>query len=112
MVEADAVLEVADGVLDLGVAAVVGLQLQGAAVAVGDERVLVVVAKQGELRAGGGPHPADDQACDPAPAAKRPVAGLGDVGAAVQPVADRRPGVLGDAAITARTALVTLTVIG
>jgi len=49
MVQADAVLEVADGVLHFGVAAVVGLQLQGAAVAVGDERVVVVVAEQGEL---------------------------------------------------------------
>jgi hypothetical protein len=52
--KADAVLEVADGVLDLGVAAVFGLQLQGAAVAVGDERVVVVVAEQGKLGAGVG----------------------------------------------------------
>ena len=45
VVEADPVLEVADRVLDLGVAAVVGLEDEGLAVAVGDEGVVVV---QGE----------------------------------------------------------------
>ena len=35
--EPHAVLQVADGVLDIGVAAVVGLQFQGVAVTVGDE---------------------------------------------------------------------------
>ena len=38
MVEPHAVLEVADGVLDLGVAAMVGLQIQDIPLAVGDER--------------------------------------------------------------------------
>ena len=42
MVEAHAVLEVADGVLDLGVAAAVGLQVQGVAVSIGDEGVIAV----------------------------------------------------------------------
>ena len=51
VVEADAVLEVTDGVLDLGVAAVVGLQRQRVPVAVGDEAVVVVVAEQRELGA-------------------------------------------------------------
>ena len=40
MVEADAVLEVSDGILDLGVAAMVGLQFQGFPVPVGDEAVI------------------------------------------------------------------------
>src|SRR5215218_9293225 len=47
--QARAVLEVADGGFDLGVATVVGLQLQGAAGPVGDEWVVVVVGEQGEL---------------------------------------------------------------
>ena len=42
MVEADAVLEVSDGILDLGVAAMVGLQFQGFPVPVGDEAVIAV----------------------------------------------------------------------
>jgi hypothetical protein len=96
MGKADAVLEVADGVFDLGVAAVVGLQLQRGALTVGDEWVVVVVAEQGELGAWGGAHPAHDQAHDPALAAERPVAGLGDVGAAVQPIGNRRPCIGGD----------------
>ena len=37
MVESHAVLQVADGVLDLGVAAMVGLKVQGVALTVGDE---------------------------------------------------------------------------
>jgi hypothetical protein len=37
MVQADAVVEVADCVLDLGLAAVVGFELERGAVAVGDE---------------------------------------------------------------------------
>ena len=54
MVEPHAVLEVADGVLDLGVAAMVGLQIQGVAVSVGDEGVIAVIGKEGQLRAGSG----------------------------------------------------------
>ena len=53
MVETHTVLEVADGVLYLGVATMVGLQFQGLAVPVGDE--------QGQLRAGRGLHPPDDE---------------------------------------------------
>ena len=37
MIEPHAVLQVADGILDLGVAPMVGLQVQGVALAVGDE---------------------------------------------------------------------------
>ena len=43
MVESDAVLEVSDGVLDRGVAAMGGLQFQGCPVPVGDAAVLVTV---------------------------------------------------------------------
>ena len=53
VVQTDAVLEVSNGVLDLGVAAVVGLQFQGLSVPVGDEAVTAVrgVANRGqELR--------------------------------------------------------------
>jgi hypothetical protein len=52
--------EVTDDVFDLGVAAVIGLKLEGGAVAVGDERVVVIVAEQRELAARGGAHAAHD----------------------------------------------------
>ena len=51
MVQSDAVLEVSDGVLDLGVAAMVGLQIQGVAVPVGDEGVVAAGGKQRQLGA-------------------------------------------------------------
>ena len=57
----DAVLEVADGVLDLGVAAMVGLQFQGVPVSVGDEAVIAVAGKEGQLGAVRGLHPPDDE---------------------------------------------------
>ena len=41
MVEPDAVLQVSDGILDLGVAPMVGLQRQGCPVPVGDEAVML-----------------------------------------------------------------------
>ena len=50
MVEPHAVLEVADGVLDLGVAAMVGLQIQGVALTVGDEGVIAIVGEERQLR--------------------------------------------------------------
>ena len=49
MIEAHAVLQVADGVLDLGMAAVVGLQFQSVALPVGDAGVIAVVGKQRQL---------------------------------------------------------------
>ena len=61
MVEPHAVLQVADGVLDLGVAAMVGLQIQRVALTVGDEGVIAVVGKQGKLGAGRGLDPAYDE---------------------------------------------------
>ena len=51
MVQTHAVLEVADGVFDLGVAAVVGLQVQSVALTVGDEGVIAVGGEQGQLGA-------------------------------------------------------------
>ena len=51
VVESHAVLEVSDGVLDLGVAAMVGLQFQGVSLPVGDEGVIAVnSASQGLTR--------------------------------------------------------------
>ena len=97
MVEADAVLEVPDGVLDLGVAAVVGLQFQGIPVAVGDEGVIAVAGKEGQLRAGGGPHPADDEAhrSGAGLTPERSVFSLGHVGGALHPVGYGPPVPLG-----------------
>ena len=48
-------LEVSDGVLDLGVAAMVGLQCQGFPVLVGDEAVIGVGGEEGQLGTGPGP---------------------------------------------------------
>ena len=61
MVEPDAVLEVSDGVLDLGVAAMVGLQCQGVPVPVGDAAVIAVAGEEGQLGTGRGLHPTDDE---------------------------------------------------
>ena len=58
MIEPDAVLEVPNGVLDLGVAAVVGLQFQGVPLPVGDEGVIAVVGEKSQLGARGGASPA------------------------------------------------------
>ena len=57
----DAVLEVSDGVFDLGVAAMVGLQFQGVPVPVGDEAVIAVGGEEGQLGPGRGLHPPDDE---------------------------------------------------
>ena len=61
MVQPDAVLEVAYGVLDLGVAAVVSLQFQGLSVPVGDEAVIAVGGEEGQLGTGRGLYPPDDE---------------------------------------------------
>ena len=62
MVQSYSVLQVADGVLDLGVSAMVGLQFQGIALSVRDEGVIAVVGEQRQLGAGRGPDPSDDEA--------------------------------------------------
>ena len=61
MVQSNAVLEVADGILDLGVAAMVGLRFQGCPVPVGDEAVISVVDEEGQLGTGRGFYPPDDE---------------------------------------------------
>ena len=61
MVQPDAVLEVSDGILDLGVAAMVGLEFEGVAVPVGDEAVIAVGGEEGQLGTGRGLHPPDDE---------------------------------------------------
>ena len=62
VVEPDTVFEVADGVFDDGVAAVVGFECDGVAVAVGDQGVVGVVDEQGELGSGGGTDASHDEA--------------------------------------------------
>ena len=54
MVEPHAVLEVSDGVLDVGVAAMVGLQFQGIPLPVGDEAMIAVAGEEGQLEPGVG----------------------------------------------------------
>ena len=54
VVQPDAVLEVAYGILDLGVAAMVGLQFEHLPVPVGDEAVIAVFGEEGQLGTGRG----------------------------------------------------------
>ena len=54
MIESHAVLEVSDGIFDLGVAAMVGLQLQGLPVPVGDEAVIAELANRASWEPGVG----------------------------------------------------------
>ena len=54
MVQPDAVLEVSDRILDLGVAAMVGLQFQGVAVPIGDEAVIFIGGEEGSWEPGAG----------------------------------------------------------
>ena len=97
MIESHAVLEVSDGILDLGVAAMVGLQLQGIPVPVGDEAVIAVAGEEGQLGTGRGLHPPDDEphrrGIGLAPEGN--VSGLGHIGGAVHPVGDGSPVRLG-----------------
>ena len=61
MIESHAVLEVTDGVFNLGVAAMVGLQFRHLSVPVGDEAVLPGGGEKGQLRARRGLNPTDDE---------------------------------------------------
>ncbi len=61
VVQPDAVLEVAYGILDLGVAAMVGLQFEHLPVPVGDETVIAVGGEEGQLGTGRGLHTPDDE---------------------------------------------------
>ena len=97
MVEPHAVLEVSDGILDLGVAAMVGLQFQGLSIPIGDESVIAVVGEEGKLGTGRGLHPAYDEPHRRGVGltVEGGVAGLRHIGGAVHPVRDRRPVRLG-----------------
>ena len=93
VVQPNAVLEVSNGILDLGVAAMVGFQFQGLPVPVGDEAVIAVAGEQRQLGAGRGPDPSDDE---PYRRGVRltpegGVGGLGHIGGAGHPVRNRRP---------------------
>ena len=57
MVQPDAVLEVAYGILDLGVAAMVSLQFEQLPVPVGDEAMIAVFGEEGQLGTGRRLHP-------------------------------------------------------
>ena len=97
MVEPDAVLQVANGVLDLGVAAMVGLQRQGISIPVGDESVIAVVGEQRQLGTGRGLDPAYDEphGCGVGLALEGYIRGLRHVGGALHPIGDGRPVPLG-----------------
>ena len=97
MVDPHAVLQVPDGVLDLGVATVVGLQIQAIPLPAGDEGVIAVVGEEGQLGTGRGLHPADDEAhrCGAGLAPERGVGGFGHIGGTVHPVGDGSPVLLG-----------------
>ena len=61
MVQPHTVLEVSDGILDLGVAAMVGLQFEHLPVPVSDEAVIAVGGEEGQLGTGRGLHTPDDE---------------------------------------------------
>ena len=98
MVEPDAVLQVSDGILDLGMAAMVGLQCQGFPVPVGDEAVIAVAGEEGQLGTGRGLHPPDDEPHRRGVGLtlEGGVCGLCHIGGAVHPVRNRRPVLLGN----------------
>ena len=93
VVHPDAVLEAAYGVLDLGVAAMVGLQFQCLPVPVGDEAVVAVAGEEGQLGTGRGLHSPDDEPHRRGVGLglERDVGGFGDIGGTVHPVRYGRP---------------------
>ena len=93
MVQSHAVLQVADGVLDLGVSAVVGFQFQCVALSVRDEGVIAVAGEESQLGAGRGPDPADDEAhrCGVRLTPEWGVSGLGNGGGTLHPVGYGHP---------------------
>ena len=97
MVQPHAVLEVSDGILDLGVAAMVGLQCQGFPLPVGDEAVIAVGGEEGQLGTGRGLHPAYDEPHRRGVGltVEGGVASLGHIGGGFHPVRDGRPVLLG-----------------
>ena len=61
MVQPHTVLEVSDGILDLSVAAMIGLQFQRLPIPDGDEAVIAASGEEGELGTGRRLHPPDDE---------------------------------------------------
>ena len=97
MIESHAVLEVSDGILDLGVPAVVRLQFEHLPVPVGDEGVIAVGGEEGQLGAGRRLHPPDNEPHRRGAGLtlEGGVGGLGHIGGAVHPVGNWRPGIFG-----------------
>ena len=79
--------------LDLGVAAMIGLQFQRLPVPVGDEAVIAVSGEEGELGTGRRLHPPDNEPhrCGVQLDLERGVSRLGDIGCAVHPVGNGSP---------------------
>ena len=95
VVQAHAVFEVADDVLDLGVTPVVGFELERGAGMVGDEGVVGELGEQGQLAARRRPYPANDEPTRPALGAEGLIGGLDHVGT-VEEVGNRCPSGLVD----------------
>ena len=95
VVQSDTVLEVAYRILDLGVTAMIGLQFQHLPIAVGDEAVIAVGGKEGQLGTGRGLHPPDDEPYRRGVGftLEGDIGGLCHIGGAVHPVGNRRPGI-------------------
>ena len=89
MVQPDAVLQVAYGVLGLCVAAMVSLKVQGTPVTIGDAAVVAVVGEEGQLGTGRGLNPPDDEPhrCGAGLTLEGDIGGLRHIGGAVHPVA-------------------------
>ena len=97
VVQPHAVLEVSNGVLDLGVTAMISLQFEHLPVPVGDEAVIAVGGEEGQLGTGRRLHPPDDEPHRRGAGLtlEGGVGGLGNIGGAVHPVWDGRPVRLG-----------------
>ena len=97
MVQPDAVLEVSNGVLDPGVAAMISLQFQGIPGPVGDEAVIAAGGEEGQLGTGRRLHPPDDEPhrCGAGLILEGGPGGLRHVGGAVHPVGNGSPVLLG-----------------
>ena len=93
VVQPHAVLEVSNGVLDLGVTAMISLQLQRLPVPVGDEAVIAVGGEEGELGTGRRLHPPDNEPHRRGVrlGLERGVSRLGNIGGAVHPVGNGSP---------------------